>query len=202
MAHLRLKGKRYYAEFYDPDRHPKRKWISLNTSDKRTAQQKLTKLERQFAMELKDPWTMRTDQEGVTIKDAKDQFLRSRKGRSKKTIENYDLVLSLFERTLAPDFQARHVEQRHVETFLDGQKINQTSRGTYFRHLRAFFRWSLKEGLIERNPIADMPPPRRSTTIAEFLMPEQVDKLIKHIEDDIKEKGGYVQPGQVSWLPH
>lgn len=200
MAHLRKKGKYYYAEFNDSSRRPQRKWIPLRTKDKQTAQQRLVALEREYAMGVRDPWDMKPDQAGLLVNDATEQFLRSRKGRSEKTVENYRLVLSLFNRTLSPDFQLEHVEARHIEAFLDGQDLNETSRGTYFRHLRVFFRWTLKDGLLKENPMSRMETPRSAKTVAKFLTPKQVDKLVRYIEKDVEKKGGYVHEGQVTWL--
>lgn len=65
MPHLRKKGVHYYAEFYDPDRHPKRKWVPLRTKDKQAATHKLTDFDRRFARGEYDPWQDRAPDEGL-----------------------------------------------------------------------------------------------------------------------------------------
>lgn len=176
--------KSYVADCYDRRRHPKRKRISLGTKDKRVALQRLAKLERDYALELRDPWMEGVGQEALLLKEAAQLFLKSRKARGNKpkTLKNYCHVLELFARDLPPDLPLTLLASEHVERFLLKRTLNSTSRTSYLRHLRVFFRWSKKQGYIAEIPEVALPKVRTRKHVADFLTRPQYEKLIRLIE--------------------
>lgn len=64
-------------------------------------------------------------------------------------------------------------------TFLKSRDLNSTSKRTYRRHLRAFFRWCVEQGWMERDLTADVrlgrPPEKRPKA---FTKPE-VDRIAR-----------------------
>ena len=101
MAHLRTKGDRYYAEFYDPVRRPARKWVALRVRDKQAARSKLVRLEREHANGDFDPWADEVPQEGVIVTTAIDAYILARPGKRKDTRDTDRAVLQHFASTLA-----------------------------------------------------------------------------------------------------
>jgi integrase len=202
MAHLREKKGNYYVEFYDPGRSPKRKWVTLRTRDKSVARQKLTKLERQYSMEIYDPWDDPVPQKPATVAEAIGQFLdaKRRKGCTDKTISNYKYALEAFQKTLPASRLVKRVEPSAIRDYIHSDGLSRTSSDTYYRQLRTFFRWCQDEGLCKQNPIDGVDRPGAPKTAKEFLTPKALRKLIRTIREDVRENEKWVQEDEVLWL--
>lgn len=192
----------YQAEFYDAGRHPKRRRITLRTKDKANATRKLVELEKKVALGVFDPWTDATRREGVLVTDAIAKFNRAKKEEDirPKTLANYAAILRIFGGSLPPDYLIARVEPRNVERFLDGQALNDTSRQTYLRHLRTFFRWCQQENLLQTLP---MPAKKKNgrkpkRQVAEFLTRQQYQHLLSTIEAAAVVDGR--GPNDILWL--
>lgn len=146
----------YHAEFYNRNRSPRRKRVSLGTRDEKTAELKMASLERDEALGVYDPWTDGTE-EAVTYAEAKKRFVRRQKrlGRSDDTVHHYDVLLDRLADSLPPAIGMRDVKCRHIEAFLDGCDIGASSTKNYTRHFRTFFNWATKKGYIDRVPFTD-----------------------------------------------
>jgi len=207
MARLRAKYRKsthgkeviqtFIAEFYDRNRHPRLKRVSLGTRDKSAALQKFARLEREYMAGLRDPWTDPVDRDGMLVSEATEAFVKSREGRSEKTITNYTDILHIFCESLPPGMMIRAVEARHVDAFLNGRDLKATSRRTYVRHLSVFFRWCLKEGLMQHDPtpIKDRNRKKETRRVAEFLTEVQYEELIRTIEAVAVLKGRHAPDG-------
>jgi site-specific recombinase XerD len=203
MAHLREKEGNYYAEFYDPDRSPTRKWKTLRCSDKKVARQRLAELEREEAMGEFDPWEEETPHEGLSLSEAVEQFLqyrRNKKNLREKTIENYRYTLEDFADSVPVNLNVQYVGSNHVRDFLDRDGLTQTSRDTYFRQLKTFFSWCDDEGVVENNPIESVERPGVPESPAEYLTPDQLSDLIDTVKKDAEENGPQVGEGEVLWI--
>lgn len=193
----------YHAEFYDPERHPKRKRVSLRTKDRNAARQKLTQLERQYMAGTFDPWTDSAAREGVTLTDAVRQFLQAKRDakRREKTVRNYADILRLLEQHLPPAFPIGFIEERHIIGMLEARDLSETSKATYLRHLRSFFGWARTEGLTKRHPVPDYEHHRKQSTVPEFLTREQVAHLLRVIESEAVVKAAQLRrKGGIIWL--
>ncbi len=176
----------YQAEFYNAHRHPKQKRISLGTRDKSAALQGLAEMDRKYMARLFDPWTDRVRQEGMFVGEGIKAFLKSRVGRSPKTIKGYTDILRLFRKSLPGGFSLQALASRHVETFLAGCNLNTNGRRTYVRHLGVFFRWCLKEGTMYQDPTPqrERNSRREKRTVHAFLSEAEVEELLRVIEAD------------------
>lgn len=142
MAHLRKKGDYYYADFYDPDRKPQRKWVPLKTKDKSVARIALVNLEKRAIVDGYDPW--RDSIAGTTtLNGAVSQFLSSRSHCEAKSIRNYQDVLGRFSRSVGPSVSVKSVAQSDVERFLATPGWSNATIRNYHRHLRTFFNWAV-----------------------------------------------------------
>ena len=143
-------------------------------------------MEREYMAGLWDPGQEAVQREGVMMSKAIQAFLKSREGRSPKTIANYENILRIFRESLPPGMMLAAVETRHVNAFLDGQDLNDRSRQTYVRHLGVFFRWCLADGLCKHDLTPDKGRVRRRAkrTVPEFLKDAQVAELLHPIEAD------------------
>jgi len=200
MAHLRKKKDSYYGEFRDPNRHPERRWVPLRTKDKRAALQKLTKLERDFAMGMFDPWYDPVRDEGLLLAEAVRLYLKARSDRRPKTLRADRSVLGLLLEELHPDIQLRHVEPRHLSAFLGNLGFSDGTRNTYYTRIKAFFNWCVTEGYLVENPIRKLRPPKTSKTVADFLTREEYTHLLHYIESEAILKENRLKPGEIIWL--
>ncbi len=151
----------YLAEFYDRQRQPRLKRVSLGTRDERAARQRFAQYEREYMAGLYDPWTDAVNRDGVLVSEAIEAFVKSRDGCSEKTITNYANVLRIFRKSLPPGMMMQAIETRHVEGFLNGQNLNGHSRQTYIRHLGVFFRWCMEQGFLKDDPTPERARARR-----------------------------------------
>lgn len=142
----------------------------------------------------------RSPRGGRHAPNATERFLRSRSGRSPRTIESYRKVLLLFARALPPDLAVDAVTARQVEAFVRRPKLAEASAASYFRHLRAFFRWTVTAGLVKHDPLAKTVPPRAGKKEARYLTPKEIERVITTIHADAVAKGGLVRPGEAVWL--
>ena len=211
MAHLRQKKGSYYAEFYDPCRHPKLKYVPLRTKDKQAARTRLVSLEREYAAGERDPWEGRLEFGGVAVNEAVAQYLDSRKDRRPRTRRSDKSLLEAFAGSLHPGCMVHHVERRHVEAFLNAptkggaQRVSST-KNTYYARLSAFFNWCIDRDLIRDSPLVRVVKPRVEKKVPLFLSKKHYDKLLKTIADDVANKGGGHLPhvslndGEIEWL--
>ena len=102
----------------------------------------------------------------LTPSHAADAFLgdlarksRSRKGRS---ASSYRRVLYKFTDSLGSQVDVTEITSDHVRRFFDGyDHLSPNTMATYDSYLRSFFHWLDVGGRIRRNPMRDIPKPRR-----------------------------------------
>lgn len=167
----------FYIEFYDRDRHPKRKWIPLGTKDKTAAMAKFAAMEQDYARGDFDPWTDKAKQTGVRLADAKERYLASRQKRP-ASLRNDRSVLEALEGTLPLGTLIGHVRREDVTRFLSGLDVADSSRRTYHARLRAFFAWAEAEGLIAGNPLYGVVAPKVGRKTPTYLSRDEVDALV------------------------
>lgn len=112
-------------------------------------------------------------------------------GHSSKTIEWHTTVLKLLdkfhkdENITCPSPQACTPE--HIRTFLDWlrrRNLKVISIQTYFRSVRAFFNWCVREGLMEENPIVKVPMPKAEKPLPRTVTEEHLQKALSVLNFD------------------
>lgn len=203
MAKLRLvrgpadaKGRKpvkgYYAEFYDKDRRPSQKRISLATKDQQSARSALAKLERAHAEGEFDPWAGSKSIGAVTgrnatVAAAAEEYVASRTGElAASSLQTDKYVLGRFERALPPGVLVAHVHRDHVEGFL-ASVANDATRKSYRERVRGFLRWAKETGL--RRGDDPVPPPgrgrrERKTQLPKFFAEKELSAVLDHLASD------------------
>ena len=166
MASLQKRSNgRYYIYFYDKNRDPKRKSVPTGTSRKRAARRIFRRLEDEYATGDFDPWM--DDAKPLPISDAIQRFLKSKSNLQPKSQEAYREILENWP--LPPTLMIQDVQPKHIRPYvcdqdnvvrrdertLKGRRKERVSIATLrkrYRHLRTFFNWSVKQGLIDSNP--------------------------------------------------
>lgn len=215
MAHLRPRYRKkdgskilsgHAAEFYDPDRHPRRKYVSLRTKDKRQARRKLVELETKYSLGTWDPWTDNAPQEGILLSEASRRYVQARSNLQPKTRRADESVLGLLTEAVGPGLFVSHVEPRHLNRFLNQETLSNNTRATYHTRLKAFFAWCVKQGLCKSNPLAEIKKPRLHRKEKDFLTRNQYEKLLRCIEADAilkreqPAKHASLKDGEIVWL--
>lgn len=208
----------YAAEFYDPLRHPSRKYVTLRTKDKKVARRKLGELERKESLGAFDPWIDPVPREGVLVSEAVEGYIKERKGKLRpKTVKADESTLNLFVASLPAGCLLSHIEPRHVEKFLSAKKKSRTpkkngltkeerepkklssaTRQTYYTRIRAFISWCSEEGMIQHDPTAKIDRPKLAKKEKEYFTHEQYQRLRRAIEADaVMKEAGIVDGDEV-----
>lgn len=182
MAHLRKKGKSYYAEFYHPDRVPKRKWIPLKTRNRSAANIKLVELEKKQLFGAYDPW-VDSYSAPMTVSAAIKVFIDSRDHCVEHTIAHYRSVLSLFERSVGGSAPLSTLSTNDVKVFVADPTRSEATNRNYFRHTRAFVKWAQEEGHIKHDALKGIRLPKRQSKVPVFLSETQMDHLLASIRE-------------------
>ena len=202
MAVLRKVGRYYYAYFYDRYRKPKRKCFSLRTTRKSVAEARLKELELAYARGDFDPWNPNEQFQTLTIVEACQAFLEARSHIRPKTRLMYMSAINKLDMQLPPGFTVDMVRANHVHPLIEDQSVSPETRRHRYRHLRAFFNWCVLAGNIKESPLARIKIPKAAKKIAEFLTPEQLERLFNCIDADcvMKKQEGQLMEGEVQWL--
>ena len=177
----------YYVEAYDPTRKPARKWIPLGTKDKTGAMTRLAAIDAAIGRGEFDPWTDRLPEEGVTFDTAAERYLEARAKRS-SSVRNDKSILDALGATLPLMIGVAHVTRKHVETYLGGLTLKDSSKITYLARLRAFFNWAVSEALVRTNPTVGIDVPKLRRRAPRYLQRSEYDALLAEIDKDIVAK--------------
>ncbi|MHB2154242.1 tyrosine recombinase XerC [Caldithrix abyssi] len=112
-------------------------------------------------------------------------FLERRYARN--TIRSYGTDLLQFEEFLEQHFTATNipwslVDKRVIRFFLirlQEQKISKRSIARKLATLKSFFRYLLKNGIIESNPVATVKMPKLEKKLPEHLGPAEIEALLR-----------------------
>ena len=104
-----------------------------------------------------------------------EEFVRSRRqGMSPQSIRFYRICLK-------PFLGKYSLTSQGINAFLSSRKCN-NGRHAYYRAIRAFCNWAVKEGHLTENPLVKVDVPKIKKRILPSLMPEQVEYLIEQAE--------------------
>ena len=195
----------YSAVFYDPDRTPAQKYVTLRTKDKRVARRRLSELEKRESLGLFDPWRDTAPEYGLTLDEVIERYTKARSDKRERTRKEEEATLRRFQRTLSTAIRLDQVEARHVERYIDAPKPNgeprsPATRRRYHAVLAVFFKWCVRQGLIEQDPMEWMSPPFVPEKVARYLTDDEADALVRAAEADAVLRGGSARDEDPMWL--
>lgn len=171
MAGLRKLRTKWYARIYLWDGYQKtEKQVPLKTESKSVARERLLIVNRyeddiKNGMVVEFPWQNDT---GVikyikkTLSDVYKIFISSRQtlGLAKSTIKRNTHSLTLFSKVISKSIPIESITTKHIETFksycIISLKHAPQGININLRLLKTFFRWCLRERLIETLPDVQM----------------------------------------------
>jgi site-specific recombinase XerD len=110
-----------------------------------------------------------------------DYYLKSLGGerKSQRTIDAYRWNLGLFGKTVGK-IKLLDIQPAHVRLFLADRAAAHAGSTVHqaFRVLRTFFRWCIREGFLERSPMANIQAPKIDKKVIETYSREEVQALI------------------------
>ena len=176
MATLRKINGRYYAYFYDAEQQPARKSVPLRVRLKSAAERLLRRLESEYADGQFDPWADVAHDHHLSVEEARDRFIESRSDLRAKTIETYSEVLRNLIWRLSTGILISSIKASHLRPYVYDSTVAVATRRKRYRHLVAFFRWSVQNGLTPKNPLEEFRPPRAEERVPEYLTPGQLER--------------------------
>jgi len=231
MAHLRKRYRRkngkkvisgYAAVFYNPQRHPSEKYITLRTTDRDIARRKFTELERLESLGEFDPWADSAPRDGVLVVEAVKEFIADRSHLRPTTLRADKSTLTCWAGSFEVENQKKGVlprgcllsqlEPRHIQDFLDGpindngDRLSPASRQTYYARISAFLSWCRENRLMRHDPIGSVARPRLRKREKQYFTHAQYDRLRRTIKSEamLIESGAVKQAslkdGEVRWL--
>jgi integrase/recombinase XerC len=118
------------------------------------------------------------------------QYLRAVKNASEHTLRNYSMDLLSFKKFIdnqqsqgdsaVLSLSVRQVEKRHIRNYLAHLKANNGAKRTVLRRLsslRSFYKYLVKEKVIDSSPLDEIESPKLEKTIPPSLTYEQVERL-------------------------
>jgi proteasome lid subunit RPN8/RPN11 len=163
MSTLSLQKGRYYLQFSDSKRSPRRVNRSLKTSGRREAQHIKSLMDSDYARGTWDPWVdpmwppgrpqdARSNATVATLGDALEAFKRSRAGSRKATRDHYRWILGAFVDFVGPGEGVHAITSETIGAWLQSVStvsLNPTTQRTYWNCVGIFVRWRVQRGWLE-----------------------------------------------------
>jgi integrase len=190
VASLFKRGKNYYAQFESEGR---KRQLSLRTPDRRRARKLLLQLEAASDDGRWDPLSdslaaaERRVEAPKSLRAEIDAFLDSRQLLRVRTQGCYSQVLHLYEGEGLP-----------LERFL--AKRSPVTRMTYLRHIRVFYRWTVRQGWRDSDPSQRITLPRTPTREAHYFKRKEISGLVDLIREDATEKERLYLPTMIEFV--
>ena len=116
---------RYYARISEKGRSPTRKSWPLKTSQKITAQKRLTRLREAFDQGDWNPWEGGwLSPEPVPLSDAIDDFLDAKNHLRPRTQDTYKGILTRFEKELPPSVMLQDVTPEDLQSYIRNAEVS------------------------------------------------------------------------------
>ena len=185
----------YAVQFYDSARTPKRKRVPTGVRDKRAAERLRRDWEARYAEGRYDPWTQPppTEQarpvrrQPLTLGQARSRFLLSRSHKAPNTIANYERVTGWFVAHAGNETLLSDVTASRVQEWIGGLSIKPVTRANYVRHLRAWFRYCIREQILTADPCEGVRLERVPKHFPKALRPHQVEAAALYAEANARD---------------
>ena len=209
MATLYQRHGNYYARFHNSNRQHTRKRFSLQTTKKRIARRKLTKLEDaynagEFDPWVDDPWSYDKEPfEHLTLKEAVDRFLSAKEdaGCSDHTIRTYREVLRLLKDRSGAGQAMTRITSAALRRFIRDDSLAQATQHKRYGHLLTFFRWAESENYLRDNPLEAVSRPRKPEKLPKAITQAELQTLCDTVHADYQEKRSHnwIRKDQLIW---
>ena len=182
----------YFADFYDADRSPARRRVSLHVYNKRLAEKQIATLASRFldGDPGADPWAEAAPEPPplLTVADAVARFDELRGPElAPRTRMVRRRTLGLFVATLPPELPIAALTGALVERFThrdaNGKTRAENSRHTYHAHVATLTRWCARQGLVDADPLAGLQRPALRRKAVRFITADDLRRLLGRLDE-------------------
>lgn len=201
MASMRKVNGHYYARFYDRSKSPKRKTYPLKTGRQDVARRRLSELERGYRSGDFDPWSGGWKRTNATLQEALERFLEGRSHLKTRTLETYRGIIRRMIEQVPAETLTRDLRSSQIRPYVLDSSVSNATKRKRHRHLKTFFKWTVKEGLSDENPMQEVPRPSKEKKKPAYFRPEDIEKLIQVMRshaDEVCDAAG--RSPDVKWL--
>lgn len=112
-----------------------------------------------------------------------DRFLHAKSHLRPASLDNYEVMIGVWERDhTPPGCRLRSVQPKHLKTYIHASDVEQATRCTRYRHLRAFLNWTVEEGYLDRSPLEDVRQPKKEKKQPAFFSADDIEKIMLAID--------------------
>lgn len=189
VASLLQRNGVYYADFYDTNRTPNRRRLSLKTKSKTVAKQILQGAEDARSLGTWDPWregleALRSPEanQPLSLADAVERYITSKRvNASPYTVRNYRRVLGILVDETGGGTSLESVQRHQVESFITVDRLSSATLRYRLTVARAFFRWCVDEGLCFSDPTRRVVPPRKQPSLPLAVTEGELEQVCAHL---------------------
>ena len=210
IARIQRSRDRLYIYFENADRTPKRKSVPAGQKATRDgykhAEKRRQEMEAAYLAGQFNPWEDSWESAclgrgaSLSLTDVLARFLAGRPHLRPKSRKAYRDAVSALAATLPPGAVLGSVTTSHVRSYVERPGVAKSTQAHAFRHLRAFFRWAAGTGLVTRNPMKDLKPPKVGRTDAAFLTEPEFAAFFAALHADAEARRSKGATGNVWWL--
>jgi site-specific recombinase XerD len=214
MASLIKQSGWYYLQFYDSNRDPIKKRVTLKTRTKRTAEKLKRKLEDDYATGDYDPWTgyhaSNTDlaiDENATIKEALDYFIerKSKEDWRENTIINNTYILNAFIRYVGEEKSVKALTDEKVNEYLNQERFAYETKKSHKARVMGFLNWLSDNKVVSRDfsSVKIYNNDDEQDQTISYVSPKEIETIKKTIRKKVKtdiEQGIQSRKRNAGWL--
>ncbi len=186
MASLIGVGGRYYLDFCDSARSPRRKRVALKVRYRRDAERIQRLLEARWADGSYDPWVdpdwhgARADPALATLGEAYDAFMEAKSACRPATRDHYRWTVGRFVDHMGRSHACTSLTWRDVHAWLAGVGRCAQSRKTYLERIGIFLRWLVERGILSADVSRQVPCERPPDKLAgKLVTPAQLSRIVE-----------------------
>jgi integrase len=177
-----IRGK-YYLQFCDQNREPRRRTINLKTTNKTEAERLRVVYEHKVSEGSFDPWLDSEPKKSPPRKryarlgEAVNEFIRERKHIKASSTKFYEHRLRPFERFIGSETQVRNITPSQITGYLESTRTGDVTKRTYLGALSAFFAYLIETDAVDDNPCKRVKLRKAPTRIPKALSEEEVGQI-------------------------
>ena len=171
MPSLFNRDGRFYAQFDDAGRIPKRKRLSFGTNDKRLALKLLRRAEEAYRLGRFDPWVDRLSSleperpvAPVSVAQAAKRYIADRCGVLRPTtVVDRESVLRRLGESVGADVPVARLRCEDLEPFCLSAEVAESTRRKRVAYARIWLDWCAREGIVTENVGLALRTPRKTS---------------------------------------
>jgi integrase len=203
---LRERKGNWYLVFYDPDRHPKQKWVPLKTKDKDTARHRARPLTDDYMRREMDPWTEDPHATAPTANTAVKTYLDARKGDlSERTWRTYKYDLEPFGKRFR-GYRLDRVPVEEIEAWCRRGDVSRRTIEKRMTELKTLYAYFADRDHLDQNPVAPLSTPRVEQGPPRYLTDSEYERLVAAVQAYVDaygtDDGPAHQQAPLRWLLH